>query len=80
MALKFVVERIDQFSCLALQSSRIDMFALRPVMLSENMVVFFHLFKEIKKKYTRFFLHHFHLCSFKYIIQNHPIIERHATV
>jgi hypothetical protein len=52
MALKFAAERIDQFSCLALQTSRIDIFDLSPVMLSENMVVFFHLFKEIKENHS----------------------------
>jgi hypothetical protein len=41
---------------------------------------FLHLFKEIKEKYIKLFLHHFHLYSFKYIIQNHPIIEWHNTV
>ena len=58
MALKIAVEMIGQFSCLVLQSSRIDMLALSPAMLSENMVVFFHLFKEIKEKYMKLFLHH----------------------
>jgi hypothetical protein len=71
MALKFAVERKEHFSCLALQSSRIDIFALSPLMLFENMVVFFHLFKETKEKYIKLFLHHFHLYSFKYIVQNH---------
>jgi len=27
-------------------------------MLPENMVVFFHLFKEIKEKYMKLFVHH----------------------
>ena len=80
MALKLVEERIGQFSCPALRSSRIDVFALRPVMLSENMVVFFHLFKDIKEKYIKLFPPQFHLYSFKYIIQNHPTIERNTTV
>ena len=57
-----------------------DVFALRPVTLSENMVVFFHLFKDIKEKYIKLFPPQFHLYSFKYIIQNHPTIERNTTV
>jgi len=79
MALKFALERIGKFSCLAFQSSRTDIFALSPVMLSDNLAVFFHFFKQIKEKYIKLFLH-LYLHSSKCIIQNHPIIQRHNTV